>query len=81
MGNADLPLAPGKEHVKAFQRAGWTLLDRRGRGKHFILKMPGHPHTISIPDHREPVKRALLAAQVKRAGMTIAEYVDHFANR
>lgn len=55
-------------------------MPRRGNGKHFLLKKTGHRATISIPDHRE-VKRALLAKQIKVAGMTIEEYLGHWAAR
>ncbi len=76
MGQRDLPLAAGSAHVKAFQRAGWTCLKRRGNGKHFILTKGGNGH-LSIPDHKE-VKRALLQKQIQRAGLTEAEYVAFF---
>jgi len=80
MGNADLPVDSGAQHVRAFEHAGWTLLARRGNGKHFLLKKPGHRVMLSIPDHKQ-VKRALLAHQIKAAGMTIEEYLTHWAER
>jgi len=73
MGQRDLPLAAGGAHVKAFERAGWTCLKRRGNGKHFILAKEGKGH-LSIPDHKE-VKRALLQKQIQLAGLTEAEYL------
>lgn len=76
MGQRELPLAAGSEHVKAFERAGWTCLKRRGNGKHFILTKDGKGH-LSIPDHKQ-VKRALLQKQIRRAGLTDAEYVAFF---
>ena len=80
MGNKDLPLGSGSSHAKAFERAGWTLLPRRGRGKHFLLGLPGQREIISIPDHPE-VKRALLAGLVKLAGLTNAEYADLYRGK
>lgn len=76
MGQRDLPLASGSEHVKAFERAGWVCIKRRGRGKHFILGMEGKGH-LSIPDHKE-VKRALLQKQIQLAGLTETEYCELF---
>lgn len=80
MGNADLPVASAADHVKAFERAGWTVLARRGRGTHYLLKKSGIRHLLSIPDHRE-VKRTLLAKQIQNAGLTIEQYLQHFSDR
>jgi predicted RNA binding protein YcfA (HicA-like mRNA interferase family) len=79
VGNNNLPLASGSDHVKAFERAGWACLKRRGNGKHFILSMDGKGH-LSIPDHRE-VKRTLLKKQIQNAGLTEADYLDCFHKR
>jgi len=79
VGQSDLPLASGSSHVKAFERAGWTCLKRRGNGKHFILSKDGKGH-LSIPDHRE-VKRALLKKQIQNADLSEAEYLDFFHKR
>jgi predicted RNA binding protein YcfA (HicA-like mRNA interferase family) len=77
MGLGDLPVASALAHVKAFQRAGFVLQKRRGRGSHYLLKKPGVRMIISIPDHRE-VKRTLLARQIANAGLTEAQYLRHF---
>lgn len=78
MGQSDLPLASGAKHVKAFERCGWTCAKKKAKHAHFVLKKAGHPHAISIPDHDE-VKRALLQKQLRRAGLTDAEYATAFA--
>lgn len=80
MGNADLPVGSGSDHVRAFERLGWVLQNRRGNGKHLLLKKSGVRFMLSIPDHRE-VKRALLAKQIQSAGVTIEEYVAAFHGR
>lgn len=74
MGQKNLPLAAGMDHAAAFERCGWTC---RRKGNHLILTKQGHPATLSIPNHRE-VKRALVQAQMKRAGLTEAEYLAAF---
>lgn len=80
MGQSDLPLASGREHVKAFERSGWVCAAKKAKDAHFILSKPGCPHVMSIPDHRE-VKRTLLQKQIRRAGMTDDEYAQLFADR
>lgn len=77
MGQSHLPLAKGAAHVKAFERAGWTCATSLAKDKHYVLSKPGHQHKLSIPKHRE-VKRALLQAQIRLAGMTDQEYVEYF---
>jgi predicted RNA binding protein YcfA (HicA-like mRNA interferase family) len=57
--------------------AGFVLQPRRGRGTHFLLKKPGVRWTISIPAHKE-VKRQLLSAQIRNAGLTDEQYVEYF---
>lgn len=76
MGQRDLPLASGEQHVKAFERAGWTVA-RKAKGAHFILTKEGCPHALSIPDHGE-VKRTLLQKQIRLAGITEQEYLALF---
>jgi hypothetical protein len=78
MGQSNLPLASGQEHVKAFQRLGWIYdTKRRGRGKHLLLTKPGKRPTLSIPDHQQ-VKRTIIAALIKLAGVSEEEYIKAF---
>jgi hypothetical protein len=77
VGQKNLPLASGEEHVRAFERCGWI---RRKTGKHIILTREGNPATLSIPNHHQ-VKRALLQAQIRVAGFTEQEYLDCFNAR
>jgi predicted RNA binding protein YcfA (HicA-like mRNA interferase family) len=80
VGQQDLPLASGPEHVKAFERAGWVCAKKRAKQAHFVLKKAGHPHAISIPSHKE-VKRALLQKQIKLAGLSEEEYLEFFQGK
>jgi hypothetical protein len=77
VGQSDLPLASGKEHVKAFERLGLACAKKKAKDAHFVLKRNGFPHNISIPDHKE-VKRALLQKQLRRVGLSDEQYVKAF---
>lgn len=77
MGQKDLPLASGKEHVKAFERAGWVCAEKLAKHAHFVLSKPGERHGLSIPAHKE-VKRTLLQKQIQRAGLSEQEYLKCF---
>ena len=62
----------GKEAVKVFKKIGYYLDHQEG--SHMILynSQPGYP-PLSIPDHKE-LAPGLLAAQIKRAKLTIEEF-------
>ena len=63
--------------IKAFERAGWTI--RNQSGSHVILKKEGNPNLISIPVHKgKPIKKGLLMAQIKAAGITIEEFLRFY---
>ncbi len=75
MGLSELPDASGAEHEAVFNRLGWIT---RRRSNHITLTHPNHHGvTLSIPNHRI-VKRALLHAQIRRAGLTDALYREVF---
>ena len=80
MGQSHLPLASGAQHVKAFERAGWTCAKALAKDKHFVLHRAGCEYHLSIPNHRQ-VKRALLQKQIRLAGLTDQEYRGHFDGR
>jgi predicted RNA binding protein YcfA (HicA-like mRNA interferase family) len=61
----------GKKAVKAFLKFGYVHVHTSG--DHAILQKPGSP-TLSIPLHKE-VAQFLLKAQVKRAEITIDDYI------
>ncbi|PIV12641.1 MAG: hypothetical protein COS47_01410 [Candidatus Nealsonbacteria bacterium CG03_land_8_20_14_0_80_36_12] len=62
----------GKGAVKAFQKIGYYLDHQEG--SHMILynEQAGYP-PLSIPNHKE-LAPGLLAAQIKRAKLTIEEF-------
>lgn len=77
MTNEQLPIARGPRHIAAFERAGWTCV--RIRGSHHILTKAGHAATLSVPCHKgKDVKRGLLRALIRDAGMSVEEYLGHF---
>ena len=76
MGQKDLPLAPGKDHVRAFGRVGWSVA--RIRGSHHILEKDGSESILTVPCHNSDMSRKLLAGLIKDAGMTEQEYIDAF---
>jgi len=62
----------GREAVGVFKKIGYYLDHQEG--SHMILYnvQPGYP-PLSIPDHKE-LAPGLLAAQIKRAKLTIEEF-------
>lgn len=67
------PVLSGREIVHIFVILGWEIA--RLRGSHIILVRPGHPATLSVPDHREAA-RGTLHALIRRAGLTTAEFLQ-----
>lgn len=67
-------LRPGRV-VKAFERAGWTNCGQRG--SHVKLSKEGNPNILSIPVHKgRAVKVGLLRDQIKKAGLTVDEFLE-----
>jgi len=76
MAQWDLPLAPGRLHVRVFESFGWAV--RRSKKNHFVLTHPAKPGILlSIPDHPE-VARGTLRAQIRRAGLADEDYRVRF---
>ena len=67
-----VPVLQPREVVGAFRKLGWELA--RQRGSHIILIKPGHPATLSVPDHPQ-VARGTLRALINRAGLTVEEFL------
>jgi predicted RNA binding protein YcfA (HicA-like mRNA interferase family) len=58
-----------KQVIKAFEKAGWTLVHG---GSHDKLTKAGH-RPLTIPRHN-PVDPRLLKSQIKQAGLTVDEF-------
>lgn len=67
-----LPTLSGKEVVQLFESLGWQYARRHS--SHIILKKPGHPATLSVPDHKT-VAVGTLRALIRNAGITVEEFV------
>lgn len=68
-----LPVVSGSAAVRAFERDGWRR--ERQTGSHIILAKPGFAVNLSVPDHRT-LKRGTLRALIRRAGLTVDEFVE-----
>lgn len=74
-----LPAVTGAEAIKAFEHAGFTVV--RTSGSHHILGKEGHPLRLSIPVHgNTALKRGLLRSQIRCAGLTVAQFIQHLQN-
>ena len=71
-----VPLLRARDVVRAFERLGWQA--ERQRGSHMILTRPGHAATLSVPDHPQ-VARGTLRALIKKAGLTVEEFMKALA--
>jgi predicted RNA binding protein YcfA (HicA-like mRNA interferase family) len=68
-----VPVLTPREVIRVFESYGWRVV--RQKGSHIMLTCPGKEATLSIPDHNE-VGRGLLRGQIRKAGLTIDEYID-----
>jgi predicted RNA binding protein YcfA (HicA-like mRNA interferase family) len=62
----------GKQAVKAFVRAGFSVA--RQKGSHITLEKKGVPSLV-IPNHKS-LSPFLLRSQVERAGLTEEQFLD-----
>lgn len=63
--------------IKAFVRAGWEK--RKTGSSHVKLTKEGNVNILSIPVHRgKPIKKGLLLDQIKKAGMTVEEFLRYY---
>jgi len=70
---ATLPTLSGREARAALQKDGWIFA--RQRGSHMILVKPGHPASLSVPDHKELAK-GTLRGLLRGAGMTPERLIE-----
>ena len=70
-----VPLLRPQEVVRTFQKLGWEVARKRGRGSHIILTKPGHIATLSVPNHPQ-VARGTLRSLIAKAGLTVEEFQE-----
>jgi predicted RNA binding protein YcfA (HicA-like mRNA interferase family) len=68
-----LPVCSGAEAIRAFERAGWMRASQKG--SHVTLTRSGAMVVLTVPQHRE-LGRGLLRSLIRKAGMTVDEFVD-----
>ena len=62
----------GKDAVKAFERAGWSV---RGQvGSHVMLTKPDIRVNLSVPAHKE-LSLGTLRKLIRSAGLTVEEFL------
>lgn len=66
-----LPVVAGINVIKAFWKVGWRPV--RQTGSHVIMMREGSDVTLSVPRHKV-IKRGLLSALIKDAGLTAEEF-------
>jgi predicted RNA binding protein YcfA (HicA-like mRNA interferase family) len=63
--------------VKAFERAGRTVWGQKG--SYVKLTKEGNPNILSIPVHKgKSIKHGLLLDQIKKADLTIEEFLNYY---
>lgn len=77
---ARLPRAPAEKHLRAFERAGWSVA--RITGSHYILSKEGCEFQLAVPYHAgKTVKVGLLKGLIRDAGLTNEEYLALFRGK
>jgi predicted RNA binding protein YcfA (HicA-like mRNA interferase family) len=59
--------------LRAFARAGWHPIPGRPGGRHTVLQKAGR--ILTVPRHRT-IRRGLLRALIRQAGLTVEEFLD-----
>ena len=70
---AELPRISGQEALRAFEKAGWSYVRRRGN--HMVMIKSGTPVNLSIPDHKE-LDRGTLRKLIRHSGLSVEEFVN-----
>ncbi len=62
----------GKEAVKAFAKAGWSVIGQVG--SHVVMTKPDARANLSIPQHKE-LSVGTLRALIRHSGMTVEKFL------
>jgi predicted RNA binding protein YcfA (HicA-like mRNA interferase family) len=77
MSNGKLPVATGRDVVRALERAGFAI--DRVVGSHHVMAHPSNPkRTVSVAVHgNRDLKRGTLRAIIRQSGLSVEEF-DEF---
>ena len=70
-----LPVISGRDCCNALRKVGFQELPGRGKGSHLFLFRSDPPTALTVPNHRE-LKRGMLRAIIRQAGLTVEEFLD-----
>jgi predicted RNA binding protein YcfA (HicA-like mRNA interferase family) len=73
-GMERFPTCSGAEAVRAFERAGWATVRRKG--SHLSLTKTGSNVVLTVPMHAE-LGRGLLRSLIRKAGISIDEFAAY----
>jgi len=69
-----LPVCSGADAVRAFERAGWNTVRRKG--SHISLTKMGSTVVLTVPMHAE-LGRGLLRSLIRKAGISVDEFAAY----
>jgi len=72
---AKLPRISTREAVRAFRKAGFRTLPKRGKGSHVRIVRDSDQTVLTIPDRHE-LATGTLRALIRDANLTVDEFVD-----
>lgn len=70
-----LPTLSSRDVVRAFERAGFQVVPRRGKGSHIAMARDDHVSILVIPAH-QTVARGTLRALIRQSGMTVEQFLE-----
>jgi len=63
----------GKQVVKVFQKAGWSVLGQVG--SHVVMEKKNIRVNLSVPQHKE-IAKGTLRALIRNSGLSVDEFID-----
>ena len=71
---ASIPNVRARDAIRAFEKHGFAVV--RQKGSHVIMKRPGWPFNLSIPDHRgKSLPMGTLSSLIDASGLTVEEFI------
>jgi predicted RNA binding protein YcfA (HicA-like mRNA interferase family) len=68
-----LPVIPGRECIKALEKAGFYF--KRQEGSHIVMRRDDPFAQVVVPNHKE-LDRGTLRAIIRQAGLSSNEFLD-----